>query len=199
MYVSRAAAFRRLAGRCFRIWIQHRVWPMDSHYVCGAPSSGKNTRAAAVPELAPLPRFARREGSNPWDRACGLARDGESLLGPRLWVAQPHRPKMDFRSTSAAGRRRVVPQRYNNGSIQRLYEMLSTCDGASNSRLQNWQSSHQQYNNGSMDGWAIGGAQDKPLAMGYLTKKHLPFFNSIGETFAVNDRFFAVLPSASLA
>lgn len=85
----------------------------------------------------------------------------------------------------------LVSQRYANGSTQLLYEMPSTCAGATNGPSQNWQTSHQQYNNGSMNGWAIGGNQDKPIAMGYLTKKHLPFFTSLAEKFAINDRFFA--------
>ncbi|KAJ6103497.1 hypothetical protein N7486_005924 [Penicillium sp. IBT 16267x] len=47
----------------------------------------------------------------------------------------------------------LMPQHYANGSTQLLCEMPITCAGATNGPSQNWQTSDQQYNNGSMNGW----------------------------------------------
>ncbi|KOS20017.1 Phospholipase C 3 [Escovopsis weberi] len=85
----------------------------------------------------------------------------------------------------------LVPQRYANGSIQRLYKMPKTCSGKANGPSQNWESSHNQWNFGAMDGWAIGGEQDKPTSLGYYTEDHLPVFHSLGKVFPINDRCHA--------
>lgn len=86
-----------------------------------------------------------------------------------------------------------VVQRYANGSIQELYKMPDTCAPTANGPTQNWMSTHQQMDNGSMDGFVIGGGI-KPIAMGYWTEDQLPFFHSIGKTFPINDRFFGSCP-----
>ncbi|RFU36318.1 hypothetical protein B7463_g113, partial [Scytalidium lignicola] len=86
----------------------------------------------------------------------------------------------------------TVAQKYTNGSTQDLYPMPKTCQPTSNGPTQNWLSSHTQYNNGSMDGWVVGGGE-KPIAMGYFTEDQLPFTHALGKTFPIGDRFFCSL------
>lgn len=83
----------------------------------------------------------------------------------------------------------VFTQMYANGTIQHLYVMPKTCTSDVNGPTQNWLSSHMQYDNGSMDGFVIGGGY-KPIAMGYFTAEQLPFTHSLGETFPIGDRYF---------
>ena len=80
-------------------------------------------------------------------------------------------------------------QKYANGTIQHLYNMPKTCTSDEKGPTQNWLSSHTQYNNGSMDGFVVGGGI-KPIAMAYMNPKQLPFTHSIGQIFPVADRFF---------
>lgn len=164
--------------------------PMDSHMFEALGALGKTPVQLRFPKSIPYPHLPAGKDQIPeikhvlwlmmenhsWDHIYGLLNRTGNDGFPLDNHGKPNT---------------LVPQRYSNGSTQLLYEMPSSCAGASNGPSQNWQSSHQQLNNGSMDGWAIGGEQDKPVAMGYLTRKHLPFLHSLGETFAINDRFFA--------
>lgn len=85
-----------------------------------------------------------------------------------------------------------VPQKYANGSTQDLYPMPKTCQPTANGPTQNWLSSHTQYDNGSMDGWVVGGGV-KPIAMGYFTEDDLPYTHALGKTFPIADRYFCSL------
>lgn len=82
----------------------------------------------------------------------------------------------------------IATQKYANGSIQHMYQMPETCQPSSNGPTQNWLSSHQQFDNGIMDGWVIGGGI-KPIAMGYFVAEQLPFTHSLGKTFPIGDNF----------
>jgi phospholipase C len=98
------------------------------------------------------------------------------------------RPDVDGFQYDASGKPSFT-QKYANGTIQHLYNMPKTCTSDGNGPTQNWLSSHMQYDNGSMDGFVIGGGY-KPISMAYMTKEQLPFQHSLGETFPIGDRFF---------
>jgi phospholipase C len=83
----------------------------------------------------------------------------------------------------------IFTQKYANGTIQHLFNMPKTCTSDGNGPTQNWLSSHMQYDNGSMDGFVVGGGY-KPIAMAYMTGEQLPFQHSLGKTFPIGDRFF---------
>jgi phospholipase C len=99
------------------------------------------------------------------------------------------RPDTDGLQLDVKTKKPIVTQKYANGSIQHAYQMPETCQPTANGPTQNWLSSHEQYNNGSMDGFVIGGGI-KPIAMGYFVEEQLPFTHSIGKTFPIGDRFF---------
>jgi phospholipase C len=86
----------------------------------------------------------------------------------------------------------IETQEYANGTVQHLYVMPNTCNSDNNGPTQNWLSSHEQYDNGSMDGFVVGGGY-KPISMGYYTEEQLPFTHSLGQTFPISDRFFCSL------
>jgi phospholipase C len=65
--------------------------------------------------------------------------------------------------------------KYDNGTIQHAFPMVRTCQN--DQPMVNWNSSHFQYNNGSMNGWVTAGGY-KPVSTGYFTKEQLPFLNS---------------------
>jgi phospholipase C len=86
-----------------------------------------------------------------------------------------------------------VVQKYANGSIQHLYKMPNNCQPTTNGPTQSWESTHEQMNNGSMDGWVTGGGE-KPIAMGYWVANQLPFFHSLAKIFPISDTFFCSCP-----
>jgi len=45
----------------------------------------------------------------------------------------------------------IATQKYNNGSIQHMYQMPETCQVNGNGPTQSWLSSHEQFNNGTME------------------------------------------------
>ena len=58
-----------------------------------------------------------------------------------------------------------------------------------------WNGSHAQWNGGAMDGFTstnVGAADPSGgRAMGYYTKRELPYYNKLYRTFAIGDRYFA--------
>jgi phospholipase C len=58
-----------------------------------------------------------------------------------------------------------------------------------------WNGSHEQWNGGAMDGFTStnAGAADPSgeRAMGYYTKRELPYYHKLYRTFAIGDRYFA--------
>ncbi|KIV87492.1 hypothetical protein PV11_03034 [Exophiala sideris] len=167
--------------------------PMDNHMFAALGALGKTPVQLRFPGSIPYPDKPAGVDSIPgiehivwlmmenhsWDNIYGLLnRSGQDGFPLDSKTGEPIT---------------LVPQKYNNGSVQLLYEMPNSCGGVNNGPSQNWQSSHQQFNNGSMDGFAVGGEQDKPQSFGYFTPRHLPFMHSLGEQFALNDRFFCSL------
>lgn len=83
------------------------------------------------------------------------------------------------------------PLNYNplQGGYQRVFRMKGTCQPGSAS--QNWNSSHQQINNGRMDGFATTGTD----AMGYWDEDDIPFYYSLAKTFCLGNRYFCSVPA----
>jgi phospholipase C len=84
---------------------------------------------------------------------------------------------------------------YSDGRIQRAFEMPTTCQ-ISSRPSQEWTASHNQFDNGKMDGFvrtpiSIGSSEIVgPVAMGYWTADGLPLTYALAETFPIGDRWF---------
>ena len=63
--------------------------------------------------------------------------------------------------------------------------------GSSDTGSQSWNDSHQQINNGAMNGFATTG----PGSMGYYTDEDLPFYYSVANTFCLANRWFCSVPA----
>jgi phospholipase C len=100
------------------------------------------------------------------------------------------RPDTDGLQVDYKTNKPIATQTYANGSIQHLYQMPETCQPNGNGPTQSWLSSHQQFNNGSMNGWVTAGGEAKPIAMGYFVEEQLPFTHSLGKVFPIGDRYF---------
>jgi phospholipase C len=84
---------------------------------------------------------------------------------------------------------------YPDGRLQRAFRMPTTCQFPS-TPSQEWTASHNQFNDGAMDGFVrtpidpftsqIVGA----VAMGYWTVDDLPFTYDLAQKFAIGDRWF---------
>ena len=79
---------------------------------------------------------------------------------------------------------------YANGDRQRAFSMPTTCQ-LDAKPSQEWQASHQQFNNGKNDGFVI--SPSGPVAMGYWGPTDLPFYYSLASTFPLGDRWFCSL------
>src|SRR5581483_12281304 len=74
-----------------------------------------------------------------------------------------------------------------HGKAVRAYHAPSTCQAHYDVR-QSWTASHAAWNYGRMDGFVRGSSSQ---AMAYFTEDDLPFYYSLGRTFALCDRYFA--------
>jgi phospholipase C len=87
---------------------------------------------------------------------------------------------------------------YGDGRIQHAFRMPTTCQ-FSRRPSQEWQASHEQYNNGRLDGFVscriAPGIPESvgPVAMGYWTDEDLPFTYDLATHFPLCDRFFCSL------
>ena len=85
---------------------------------------------------------------------------------------------------------------YPDGRLQRAFRMPTTCQLPS-TPSQEWAASHNQFNNGAMDGFVrttIDPYTSKivgPVAMGYWTGADLPLTYALAGTFPIGDRWFA--------
>jgi phospholipase C len=84
---------------------------------------------------------------------------------------------------------------YPDGRLQRAFRMPTTCQFPS-TPSQEWTASHNQYNNGAMDGFVrtpISPADSQivgAVAMGYWTADDLPFTYDLATRFPIGDRWF---------
>ncbi len=84
---------------------------------------------------------------------------------------------------------------YPDGRLQRAFRMPTTCQFSS-VPSQEWTASHNQYDNGKMDGFvrttiSPGSSQMVgAVAMGYWTQDDLPFTYSLATRFPIGDRWF---------
>ena len=73
-----------------------------------------------------------------------------------------------------------------SGAVVLAYH-LTTTEQTANHVTQNWVSSHTQWNNGKMDGFAKTSGRE---GMGYWTGADLPFYYSLAGVFPLCDRYF---------
>jgi phospholipase C len=84
---------------------------------------------------------------------------------------------------------------YGDGRIQHAFRMPTTCQ-LHQQPSQEWRASHDQFNNGKMDGFVRAPVSptinktNGPVAMGYWTEKDLPFTYDLATHFPICDRFF---------
>jgi phospholipase C len=82
------------------------------------------------------------------------------------------------------------------GDYQWAYHMPTTCQH-SGSPTQEWSASHQQYNNGNLDGFVTGVSYGEsaagPVAMAYWNARDLPVLHSLATYFPLADRWFQSL------
>jgi phospholipase C len=79
---------------------------------------------------------------------------------------------------------------YADGSIQKAFRMPTTCQ-LDSMPSQEWQASHQQYDNGRLRGFVT--SPSGPVAMGYWIEDDLPFTYSLAGKFPIADRWFCSL------
>ncbi len=82
-----------------------------------------------------------------------------------------------------------------DGKPVRSYHLGSTHQVKDNPS-QSWHATHQQWNDGGMDGFVTATQEAQPeadpgVAMGYWTEQDLPFYHGLARTFPVLDRWFA--------
>ena len=75
-----------------------------------------------------------------------------------------------------------------SGGYQRVFRMNGTCQP--NGVTQAWNATHQQINNGRMDGFAATDSE----AMGYWDEGDIPFYYSLAKSFCLGNRYFCSLP-----
>jgi phospholipase C len=99
------------------------------------------------------------------------------------------RPRGDGFTLDAHGQP-TATNPYADGSIQKAFRMPTTCqlDGQPS---QEWEASHQQYDNGRLRGFVTSASG--PVAMGYFTEEDLPFTYSLASAFPIADRWFCSL------
>ncbi len=73
-----------------------------------------------------------------------------------------------------------------DGNPVTVFHQADTCDAISGDH--SWNGTHQEWNNGAMDGFAkVSG----PNVMGYYDQTNLPFYRGLAETFPLCDRWFS--------
>jgi len=74
-----------------------------------------------------------------------------------------------------------------HGGLVHAFAMPTPCQ-LPNQPTQTWNASHQQYDDGTNEGFVVSASG--PVAMGYFTAKDLPFSYSLAGTFPIADRWF---------
>ncbi|HWC36460.1 MAG TPA: alkaline phosphatase family protein [Mycobacteriales bacterium] len=126
----------------------------------------------------------------------------DNFLG-MLGRGEGQRPRGDGFTIGKNGRPTATNPR-PDGRTQHAFRMPTTCQ--LHQRPSNeWVSSHEQFNNGKMDGFVRAPVapsiplENGPVAMGYWTEHDLPFFYDLATHFPICDRFFCSLLGATHA
>ena len=159
------------------------------HVIDALKVLGKNPADFRFPGSLPDPTQAAGTDMLPGiENIVALMMENHSF--DNIWGSLDRDDVDTFPIDSATGK----PSTYNpfaNGTLLHSYEMPMTCIRTpdADAPSPNWLSSHDQYNNGSMDGFVRGNGF-KPIHMGYFTPQQLPFEHSLAKTFPINDRYF---------
>jgi phospholipase C len=117
----------------------------------------------------------------------------DNLLG-MLGRGRGKRPRGDGFTLASDGLP-TATNPYANGTLQRAFQMPTTCQLDSRPS-QEWTASHNQYNGGRLDGFVrtpISYATKETVgavAMGYWTEEGLPLTYALAKTFPIGDRWF---------
>jgi phospholipase C len=84
---------------------------------------------------------------------------------------------------------------YGEGKLLRSYHMPTECQQVGHPS-QDWNASHQQFSNGTCQGFAESGSG--PVAMGYYDGTDMPFTYGLARTFPVSDRWFCSVLAQTL-
>jgi phospholipase C len=117
----------------------------------------------------------------------------DNLLG-MLGRGKGQTPRGDGFTIGANGKP-TASNPYDDGRVQHAFRMPTTCQ-LSQQPSQEWRASHDQFNNGKMDGFVrtpvspVIAKNNGPVAMGYWTERDLPFTYDLATHFSLCDRFF---------
>ena len=166
----------------------------------GHPELGAATQSALWRTTPRIPRLRRRIDP---DRKHRRGDDGEPLVRPLL----PGSPEPGFTDVD------VAPAGASNPGIDGqpvpFQHGTQLCFADTN---HTWDGTHQEIDNGKMDGFAIAndGTHEDPMlgppgflsgarAMAYYTQADLPFMYWAAKNFAIGDRYFAAVPKPDMA
>jgi phospholipase C len=158
--------------------------------------AGLYGRAGAAASTAPrgpnsLPDPTRAAGvadpTLPFDHVVVVMMENHSFDNYLGMLSASGQPLADGLSLNADG----VPTNSNplDGGFQQSFHLQGTCQPGS--VTQAWDASHQQIDNGKMDGFAA----TANTAMGYWKETDLPFYYSLAKTFCLGNRSFCSVPA----
>jgi phospholipase C len=159
-----------------------------------APYEPWLSRAAAAgirkPDSLPDPTRPAGEPTEafPFDHIVCLMQENHSFDNYFGMLPQRGRPLANGFTFNKAGE----PTNWNpvDGERMGVYPQSGEV-GSQDTRSQSWNDSHQQINNGAMNGFAETGVG----SMGYYTDEDLPFYYSLANTFCMANRWFCSVPA----
>jgi phospholipase C len=124
----------------------------------------------------------------PFDHLVIVMQENHSFDNYLGMLPQRGQPKAGGFTFNKAG----VPTNWNPVGNDRMYVYHQSGEvGSTDTGSQSWNDSHQQINNGAMNGFAATG----PGSMGYYTDEDLPFSYSVANTFCLANRWFCSVPA----
>jgi phospholipase C len=149
--------------------------------VSGATPRGPNS----LPD--PTRPAGAADPSLPFDHIVVVMMENHSFDNYLGMLSSSGQPLADGLSLNAEG----VPTNANplEGGFQKSFHLQGTCQPGG--VTQSWDASHQQIDNGKMDGFAA----TSNSAMGYWKESDLPFYYSLAKTFCVGNRSFCSVPA----
>jgi phospholipase C len=142
------------------------------------------------PDSIPYPSLpvGAKTGAFPFDHIVICMQENHSFDNYLGMLPLRGQPKADGFTFNAKGE----PTNWNPvGNDRMVAYHQSGAIGSTDTGSQSWNDSHQQINNGAMNGFAETG----PGSMGYYTDDDLPFYYSLANTFTLANRWFCSAPA----
>jgi phospholipase C len=198
-----AAAASTLSGRLLmrrRAWWHVAADPARTHRAHAAALEVLGRASLRLPDSLPDPSLPAGTDTLPEiEHVVVLMLENHSydnILG-MLGRGPGQRPRGDGFTLGRDGLP-TAANRYPDGQLQRAFRMPTTCQ-LPDRPSQEWQASHNSYDNGANDGFVrttIGPYTSEivgAVAMGYWTGEDLPLTYSLASTFPIGDRWFCSL------